>query len=227
MIERTWEILGNPSMIPSLGRIGLFRGKKITLCGRITQLSMSAHGTSTEEDFEFVKFIENNDIFSMLLVKPWIGKDRARRKEEEVLEKKKQELKYFMTRRIAHLIEEQENKSKLFRIVDVKVGRTQEESQETETPVPDREDVFPLNPRKESQQHEVTMPIRDKNQNGKTNNEMNITGKKDRNLSKKRAKIEKLQKIPEGTSQKENFQNWNFAEIEEQCHVALHHGEEI
>jgi hypothetical protein len=35
MTERTWKILGKPSMIPSLGGIGLFRGKLITLCGRL------------------------------------------------------------------------------------------------------------------------------------------------------------------------------------------------
>jgi hypothetical protein len=34
--KRTWEILGKPTMTPSLGGIGLFRGKIITLCGRIT-----------------------------------------------------------------------------------------------------------------------------------------------------------------------------------------------
>jgi hypothetical protein len=62
MTERTWEILGKPAMIPSLGGIGLFRGKLITLCGRLTQMSMSAHGTSTEEDFEVVKFIERHPI---------------------------------------------------------------------------------------------------------------------------------------------------------------------
>jgi hypothetical protein len=45
MTERTWEILGKSAMIPSLGGIGLFRGKLITLCGRLTQTSMSAHGT--------------------------------------------------------------------------------------------------------------------------------------------------------------------------------------
>jgi hypothetical protein len=78
----------------------------ITLCGRLTQVSMSAHGNSREEDFEIAKFIENIAPFSILIGKPWIEKDQARRKEEEVLEKKKQELKYFMTRRIAHLIEE-------------------------------------------------------------------------------------------------------------------------
>jgi hypothetical protein len=59
---------------------------RITLCGRITQISMSTHGTSTEEDFEVVKFIENNNPFAMLLGKPWIEKDQARRKEEKVLE---------------------------------------------------------------------------------------------------------------------------------------------
>jgi hypothetical protein len=49
MTERTWEILGKPTMVPSLGGIGLFKGKMITLCGRLTQIPMSAHGTSTEE----------------------------------------------------------------------------------------------------------------------------------------------------------------------------------
>jgi hypothetical protein len=46
----------------------------------------------------------------MLLGKTWIEKDQTRRKEEEALEQKKKELKDFMTRRIAHLIEEQENR---------------------------------------------------------------------------------------------------------------------
>jgi hypothetical protein len=36
MTERTWEILGNLAMIPSLGGIGLFRGKLITLCEILT-----------------------------------------------------------------------------------------------------------------------------------------------------------------------------------------------
>jgi hypothetical protein len=51
------------------------------------------------------------------------------------------------------------------------------------------------------------MPKGDKNQNGKRNTKMKMTGKKDRNLSKKRAMIERLQKAPEGTSQKEGLQN--------------------
>jgi hypothetical protein len=37
MTERTWKILGKHAMIPLLGGIGLFRGKMITLCGRLTQ----------------------------------------------------------------------------------------------------------------------------------------------------------------------------------------------
>jgi hypothetical protein len=89
-MERTWEILGKPSMVPSLGGIGLFKGKMITLCGRLTQISMSAHGTSTEEEFEIVKFVENNAPFVILLGKTWIEKDQIRRKqEEEDLEQKK------------------------------------------------------------------------------------------------------------------------------------------
>jgi hypothetical protein len=75
MTEITWEAIGKPAMIPSLGGIGLFRGNMITLCGILTQISMSTHGTSIEEDFEVVKFIENNAPFTMLLGKPWIEKD--------------------------------------------------------------------------------------------------------------------------------------------------------
>jgi hypothetical protein len=188
----------------------LFREKLITLHGKLTQISMRAHGTSTEEEYEVVKFIENNTPSAILLRKPWIEGDQARRK-EEVLEQKKQELKDFMTRRIRHLIAEQENRSKLLktRDLDIEIGKTQEDSQKIEEPTPDREEVFPLNPRKESKQREVTMPRGDKNQNGKRNTEMKLTGKQDRKLSKKRSKMEKLQKVPEGTSQKENLQNWN------------------
>jgi hypothetical protein len=53
-----------------------------------------------------------------------------------------------------------------------------------------------LNPTKESQQHEVTIPKGDKNMNGKRNTETKITEKKARKLSKKREKIEKLLKVP-------------------------------
>jgi hypothetical protein len=81
MTKRTWEILGKPIMNPSLGGIGLFRGKLINLCGKITKISMNANGTLTEEDFEIIKFIENNAPFTMLLGKPWVENDQARRKE--------------------------------------------------------------------------------------------------------------------------------------------------
>jgi hypothetical protein len=44
---------------------------------------------------------------------------------------------------------------------------------------------------------------------------MKITRKKARKLSKKREKIGKLQKVPEGTLQREGLQNWNFTRISE------------
>jgi hypothetical protein len=114
MTERTWEAIGRHVMILSLGGIGLFKGKLINLCGKLTQISMSASGTSTEEEFKVVKFIEDNAPFTMFLGKPWIERDQARREEKEVLEQKKQELKDFMTRRSTQLIEEKKNKLKLF-----------------------------------------------------------------------------------------------------------------
>ena len=74
MLESTWEILGNPIMIPSLGNIGLFKGKMITLCGRLTHVPMISHGALTREEFEVIKFVEDNAPFELLLGKTWIEK---------------------------------------------------------------------------------------------------------------------------------------------------------
>jgi hypothetical protein len=99
--------------------------------------------------------------------------------------------------------------------------------QENREHTPDREEVSPLNPIKDHQQHEVTMPREDKNQNGKRNPVTQITGKKARKLSKKKAKLEKLQEFLEKTSQKEGFQNLDLFGISVQHILALRHGGEI
>jgi hypothetical protein len=78
MTERTWEVIGRLVVIPSLGGIGLFRGKFVNLCGNLTQISMNANGISTYEDFEIIKFIEDNASFTMLLGKSWIDRDQAK-----------------------------------------------------------------------------------------------------------------------------------------------------
>jgi hypothetical protein len=62
-------------MIPSLGGIGLFKGNLITLCGRLTHVPMSSHGTLTKEESEVIKFVEHNTPFLIMLGKPWIEKD--------------------------------------------------------------------------------------------------------------------------------------------------------
>jgi hypothetical protein len=142
MTERTWEAIGRPAMIPSLSGIGLFRGKLVNLCGRLTQISMNVNGTSTEEDFEIIKFIEDNAPFTMLLGNPWIERDQARKKEEEkVLEQQRQELKDFMTKKIAQLIEEQK---KLLdtRDPNVEAERMSENSWKTEVSIPDKEECY-------------------------------------------------------------------------------------
>jgi hypothetical protein len=90
MPESTSKILGKSVMIPSLGGIGLFKGKMITLCERLTHVPMSAHGTSTEEEFKVIKFIENNAPFAFFLGRTWIERDYIQRKEEEeAIEQKK------------------------------------------------------------------------------------------------------------------------------------------
>jgi hypothetical protein len=67
-----------------------------------------------------------------------------------------------------------------------------------EVPIPNKEEGSPANLRKGSQQCKVTMSKEDKNQN--RNTKTDLTGKKARKLSKKQAKINKLQKVPEETS---------------------------
>jgi hypothetical protein len=80
-----------------------------------------------------------------------------------------------------------------------------------------------LDLKKEPKQCEVTMAREDKNQNDKRMIEMKLTGKKDR----KRAKIRKLPKTPEETSQKEKSQESSFAGISEQRPMVLRHGKKI
>jgi hypothetical protein len=70
-------------MIPSLGGTGLFKGKLIILCGRLAHVPMVSHGISTEEEFEVIKFVENNAPFARLLGNTWIERDHIRRREEE------------------------------------------------------------------------------------------------------------------------------------------------
>jgi hypothetical protein len=135
----------------------------------------------------------------------------------------------FMTRRITYLMEEKENRSKLLntRDLDVKAIRELEEPQKTEIPNPYDEGVLPLDLKKESQHRKVTMSREDKNQKGKRMTEMKLTGKNARKISKKRANIKKLQKVPEETSQKEKSHELSFTRISEPRNMALHHGKEI
>jgi hypothetical protein len=68
-----------------------------------------------------------------------------------------------------------------------------------------REEVVSSNLVKDPQQCKFTMLRKDKNKNGKKNPKTQITRKKARKISKKKENLEKLQKVPERTSQKENL----------------------
>jgi hypothetical protein len=70
-------------MVPSFRGIGLFKGKLVTLGGRLSHVPMVSHGTSTEEECKVIKFVENNSPFVLFLGRTWIEKDLIRRKEEE------------------------------------------------------------------------------------------------------------------------------------------------
>jgi hypothetical protein len=135
----------------------------------------------------------------------------------------------FMSRRIAYLMEEQENRSYLLNTRDqnVEAIRVLKEPQKTKIPNPYDEGVLPMDLKKEPKQREVTMSREDMTQNGKRMTETKLTGKKARKLSKKRAKIRNLQKTQEETLQKEQSQELSFVEISEQRHLALRHGTTI
>jgi hypothetical protein len=75
-----------------------------------------------------------------------------------------------------------------------------------------REEVLPLTPLREHQQHEVTLLREDKNKNGKRNPETQTIGKKARKLRKKKSKSGKLQEVPEKTLQDTDLQNLNLTE---------------
>jgi hypothetical protein len=70
-----------------------------------------------------------------------------------------------MTRRIAHLIKEQESRSQIFNTSnpDVETKITLDNTQKIELPIPYKEEVLSRNPRKEFQQHEVTKTKQEKN----------------------------------------------------------------
>jgi hypothetical protein len=164
-------------VIPSLGRIGLFKGNMTTLFGRVTNVPVIIHGTPTEEEFEVIKFVENNAPFPLLLGKTWIDKDhirRERRGRSDRKKKKKKELRDFIARKIDRLIQEREVKSKQQkpRELVVEVERTQEglkdlSMQERGKPTLEliREEVLTWNPLREHQQCGVTMLGEDKNRN--------------------------------------------------------------
>jgi hypothetical protein len=63
---------------------------------------------------------------------------------------------------------------------------------------------------------------KDKNKNEKRNLETQITGKKERKLSKKNAKLEKLQEILDKTLQETNLKNLNLVRITKPRIMGLH-----
>jgi hypothetical protein len=106
-------------------------------------------------------------------------------------------------------MQEQEDKSKkwkekelFFEVEITQEGLKNMSTQERRAPTPEvvREEVLPLKPLEDPHHCEVTMPREDKNKNGKRNPEIQITGKKEINLIKKKEKLEKLQEILEKTS---------------------------
>jgi hypothetical protein len=107
-----------------------------------------------------------------------------------------------MTKRTAHLIEEQKSRLHIFNISTsgVEAKRKLEDPQKIELPIFDTEEVLSRNPKKYFPQREVTKTIEDKHQNGKSITETKLIGKKDRKLRKKRDNTVRLQEVLEDTS---------------------------
>jgi len=67
----------------------------------------------------------------------------------------------------------------------------------------------------------------DKSTNGNRNPETQITWKKARKISKKKATLERLQEVPVNISQEVGLQKLNIARIAEQRRMTLRHGKAI
>jgi hypothetical protein len=194
--------------------------EKQRISERVTTVPIIVHGTSTEEEFEFIRFVEENASFPLFLGKTWIEKDQIRRKaEEEAIENKKQELRDLIARKIHQLREEREDNSKQQSKVTtqeghkekqlaIKVERMQEglkdlSIQERSVPTQEvlRKGILTSEPLRVPQQCEDTILGEDKNKNGKRIPEIvketQITGKKSRKLNKKKAKLQNLQEVKE------------------------------
>ncbi len=90
VLTETWEIVGKLALLPSLGKVGLFKGNLITLCGRLKAPTLTIQGTSILEEFEVIKFVEESAPFPLLFGKAWLEKEQLRKKrEEETLIRKK------------------------------------------------------------------------------------------------------------------------------------------
>jgi hypothetical protein len=66
-----------------IGRNGIIQRKIDNPMWKTYQATYDYQWNFDKEDFEIIKFIEDNAPFTMLLGKPWIERDQARRKEEE------------------------------------------------------------------------------------------------------------------------------------------------
>jgi hypothetical protein len=126
-------------------------------------------------------------------------------------------LKQLRTRNIAFEVERTQESLK---------NLSMQERRKT-TPEIVREEVLHSNPLKDPRQCEFTTLREDQNKNGKRNPVTQITGKKARNLSKKKAKLERLHEVPEETSQKAGLHNLNLTGIAEPRRMTLRHNEAI
>jgi hypothetical protein len=124
-----------------------------------------------------------------------------------------------MTKRIAHLIEEQKRRSQIFNIstFDIEAKRTVEDPQKIELPIFDIEEVLSRNPKKDFPEREVTKTTEDKHRNSKSITEMKLTRKKARKLRKKRANTVRLQEVLEDTLQQEKLQDWSVIRLIGRC----------
>ncbi len=66
MTERTWEVMGRHTMIPSLGKIGMFKGQLATSCGWINTVPVTVDEVHTKEGFEVIKIVKDSAPYHVL-----------------------------------------------------------------------------------------------------------------------------------------------------------------
>ena len=67
LTRKTWESMGNSSIVWSLGQLRLFNQSKVLSIGRLTQVHVEIEGLRTYVEFELIYIVDNTNPYPVLI----------------------------------------------------------------------------------------------------------------------------------------------------------------